>query len=277
MGGSNVTLILIACVVVLLAAFAAWALIRPSDWLLARLSSLEPGVVYRIDTVERLIALTIDDAPHPEVTPEILRVLREYRTLATFFVIGSHAEAHRELVESIRSDGHELANHLFTDRISASLSDEEFVEELQRTDGLIQPLGSPRWCRPGSGVITKRIARIMRMNGYTPVAATAYPLDLRTSVDLTARQFLENVRPGAVLVLHDGRPDRKRTVEVLERVLPRLEEMGYRATTLGELEKVVRNRTVLAARLEQDGAAESPNGPGAQKRPGSCKPGRSSV
>jgi peptidoglycan/xylan/chitin deacetylase (PgdA/CDA1 family) len=239
-----VTFILIACVVLLLAALGAWTLVRPSDWLLARVSRLDPDVVLRVDTTKRLIALTIDDAPHPEVTPGILRVLREHRTHATFFIIGSHAEAHRELVESIRSAGHELANHLFTDRMSASLSDEEFVEELQKTDRLIQPLRSPRWCRPGSGVITKRIARIMRMNGYTPVAATAYPIDLRTSVDLTARQFLENVRPGAVLVLHDGRPDRKRTIEVLERVLPRLEGMGYRATTLAELNKFAWRSTV---------------------------------
>ncbi len=235
------TLILIACVVLLLAALGAWTLVRPSDWLLARVSSLDPDVVFRIDTTERLIALTIDDAPHPEVTPGILRVLREHRTRATFFIIGSYAEAHPELVESIRSDGHELANHLFTDRMSASLSDEEFLEELKRTDRLIQPLGSPRWCRPGSGMITKRIARIMRKNGYTPVAATAYPMDLRTSVGLTVKQFLENVRPGAVLVLHDGRPNRKRTIEVLDRVLPRLDEMGYRATTLAELSKIVRN------------------------------------
>ena len=235
------TLILIACVVLLLAALGAWTLARPSDWVLARVSSLDPDVVFRIDTTERLIALTIDDAPHPEVTPGILRVLREHRTRATFFIIGSHAEAHPELVESIWSDGHELANHLFTDRMSASLSDEEFLDELQRTDRLIQPLGSPRWCRPGGGVITKRIAGIMRKNGYTPVAATAYPIDLRTSVGLTVKQFLENVRPGAVLVLHDGRPNRKRTIEVLDRVLPRLDEMGYRATTLAELSKIIRN------------------------------------
>jgi peptidoglycan/xylan/chitin deacetylase (PgdA/CDA1 family) len=244
---SDVTLILFVCLVLLLAALGVWTLVRPSDWLLTRLSSLVPYAVFRIDTTERLIALTIDDAPHPDVTPGILRVLREHRTHATFFIIGSHAEAHPELVESIRSEGHELANHLFTDRMSASLSDEEFVEELQRTDSLIQPLGSPRWCRPGSGVMTKRIARIMRRNGYTPVAATAYPMDLRSSVGVTVRQFLENVRPGAVLVLHDGRRDRTRTIEVLERVLPRLEEMGYRATTLAELSNLAR-RSIAARR-----------------------------
>jgi len=236
-----VTPIVIACMVLLLAALGAWTLVRPSDWLLARLSSLDSDAVFRMDTTERLIALTIDDAPHPDVTPEILRVLREHGARATFFIIGSHAEAYPELVESIRSEGHELSNHLFTDRTSALLSDEEFLEELKRTDTLIQPLGSPRWCRPGGGLITKRIARILRKNGYTPTAATAYPLDLLTPVGLTARQFLVNVRPGAVLVLHDGRPNRKRTIEVLDQVLPRLDEMGYRATTLAELSNFVRN------------------------------------
>lgn len=138
------TLILIACVVLLQAALGAWKLVRPGDWLLARLSSLNPDVVFRIDTTDRLLALTIDDAQPPGVTPGILRVLREHRTRATFFIIGSCAEAHPELVESIRSEGHHLANHLFTDRMSASLSSEEFLEELKRTDMLIQPLGSPR-------------------------------------------------------------------------------------------------------------------------------------
>lgn len=234
------TLGLIACAVLLLVGAVLWTLVRPSDWLLSRISHLEPGVVFRVDTGERVIALTIDDAPHPEVTPRILPVLRAHGARATFFIIGSHAEAHPELVDAIRSDGHELANHLFTDHLSAALTDEEFTDELQRTDRLIQPLGSPRWCRPGSGVITRRIAGIMRRNGYTPVAATAYPVDLRTRVGLTVRQFLANVRPGAVLVLHDGGPQRRDTIEVLEQVLPRLDALGYRATTLGELSRLGR-------------------------------------
>ena len=234
---------LIACVVLLVVGVAAWTLIRPSDWLLSRISRLDPEVVFRVGTEERVVALTIDDAPHPDVTPGVLRVLRAHGTRATFFIIGANAEAHPELVDAIRSDGHELANHLFTDRLSASLTDEDFRAELQRTDKLIQPLGSPRWCRPGSGVVTKRTARIMRQNGYTPVAASAYPWDLQTNVGLTVKQFLANVRPGAILVLHDGGPKRSRTIEVLERVLPRLDELGFRATTLGELSGLGRPET----------------------------------
>ena len=230
--------ILVAVSLLLVAVALAWALLRPPDWLLKRVSTQYPEVVFRVDTDERAIALTIDDAPHPDVTPGLLRELRANGVKATFFIIGSYASAHPELVDSIRAGGHELANHLFTDRMSAGLSNEEFLDELLRTDALIQPTGPPKWCRPGSAVITPRIIRLMEENDYTPVVGTAYPVDLYTGVDLTVAQFLENVRPGAILVVHDGGPDRKDNVQVLSELLPRLKEEGYRLMTLTELSKL---------------------------------------
>jgi peptidoglycan/xylan/chitin deacetylase (PgdA/CDA1 family) len=229
---------IIAGVLVLIGAAVMWTLIRPTDWILRRLSTLYPGAVFRVDTDERAIALTIDDAPHPDVTPGILRELRAVGAKATFFILGANAQAYPELVDSIRADGHELANHLFTDRMSAGLSDEEFRDELLRTDSLIQPRGSPRWCRAGSAVITPRIVRIMKANGYTPVVGTAYPVDLYAGIDLTVTQFVENIRPGAILVLHDGGTSRRNTIEVLSILLPRVREMGYRLMTLTELSRL---------------------------------------
>lgn len=232
------TLLIIVCVLLVAAGTAVWILIRPSDWALARASLLSPGVVFRIDTRQRVIALTIDDAPHPDVTPDMLRELRAHGARATFFILGENAAAYPELIDAIRADGHELANHLYTDRMSASLSDKEFLDELMRTDALIKPHGSPRWCRPGSGVITRRVARLIEKSGYTPVAATAYPVDLHAIVDITLRQFMNNVRPGAILVLHDGGPARSQNVEVLSRMLRKVEAMGFRVTTLGDLSRL---------------------------------------
>ena len=182
--------------------------------------------------------MTIDDAPHPDVTPGLLRELRAAGVHATFFVLGSNAEAYPALVEAIRNDGHELANHLFEDRMSARLSDEEFRQELRRTDSLIGPLDPPRWCRPGSGVITPRLVRIMQEEGYTAVVGTAYPVDLHAGIDVTVRHFLENLRPGAILVLHDGGGMREKNVRVLAALLPRIQDKGYRVVTLTELSRM---------------------------------------
>jgi peptidoglycan/xylan/chitin deacetylase (PgdA/CDA1 family) len=133
--------IIVVAAVILIAVAVVWTLLRPADWILKQVSTRYPGVVFRVDTRERAIALTIDDAPHPDVTPGLLRELRGAGVKATFFVIGAYAEAHPGLVDSIRADGHELANHLYTDRMSAGLPDEEFVEELLKTDALIRPEG----------------------------------------------------------------------------------------------------------------------------------------
>ena len=214
---------------------ALWTVVHPSDWTLKRVCAFYPGTLFRIATEKRVVALTIDDAPHPEVTPGILNELRAHGAKATFFIIGSYGEAHPQLLESIRADGHELANHLYTDRMSARLADDAFVDELKRTDAIIQPLECPKWCRPGSGIFTSRIVKLMQDHGYTAVAGTAWPVDLYTNVRLTALHFLKNVRPGAILVLHDGGPKRTNSIRVLSHLLPRLREMGYRIVTLGEL------------------------------------------
>jgi peptidoglycan/xylan/chitin deacetylase (PgdA/CDA1 family) len=234
------TLFIVAGVVVLIGLAVLWVLLHPSDRLLKRIAGFYPSTIFCGDTRERVLALTIDDAPHPDVTPGILRELRANGARATFFIIGANAKAYPELVESIRVDGHELANHLFTDRISARLSDHDFVDELQRTDELIQPLDSPKFCRPGSGIFTRRIIRLMQENGYTPVAGTAYPVDLRVSVRFTVAHFLKNIRPGAILVLHDGGAMRMNNIKVLSTLLPRIRQRGYRMVTLTELSHVCR-------------------------------------
>ena len=229
------TLVIVGIFLVLIVGGIAWTLFRPTDWAVRGVSSIMPEVLFRVDTSERAIALTIDDAPDPLVTPGLLRELRAAGAKATFFVIGSNAEAHPELLEAIRKDGHQLANHLFTDRMSASLSDEEFRQELLRTDALIGPLDAPRWCRPGSGVITPRLVRIMKEEGYAAVVGTAYPIDLYANVEVTTNQFMDNLRPGAILVIHDGGVRRQKNVEVLSDLLPRIRHMGYRLVTLTEL------------------------------------------
>jgi peptidoglycan/xylan/chitin deacetylase (PgdA/CDA1 family) len=233
------TIFLIAILLVVTVLIAViWTLTHPGEWTLRRVSGFYPSCLFRIATSERALALTIDDAPHPAVTPGILEELRKHGAKATFFIIGAHAAAHPGLVEAIRADGHELANHLYTDRMSARLRDAEFVDELKRTDALIQPRDTPKWCRPGSGVLTTRIIRLMQENGYTAVGGTAYPVDLYANVTLTARHFLRDARPGAILVLHDGGTRRASSIRVLARLLPRLREMGYRVVTLGELSRL---------------------------------------
>lgn len=188
-----------------------------------------------VETDARAVALTIDDAPSPEVTPGILEVLRRHDVHATFFIIGSYAAEHPELVEAIRAGGHELGNHLYYDRPSIELADDEFLRRLRQTDAIIAPTGPLKWCRPGSGWVDDHMVELLHAEGYRVCLASAYPLDLVAPRWLTEWQFTANVRPGAILVLHDGGPARAQNVAILDAVLTRLAEQEYRVLTVSEL------------------------------------------
>ena len=209
----------------------------PPAWFLHTFARFYPDVLFDVRTSEPLIALTIDDAPHPDVTPQLLDILRQHDARATFFILGEHAEAYPELLQSIRAAGHEVANHMFTDRKSVGLPTPVYEQELLRTQELLEPLTGQRWCRPGYGIIDRRTLDLMLKHDFIPTLGSAYPLDLRLPEYFASQQFLIAARPGAILVLHDG-AKRTRTLRILERVLPQLTHQGYSFVTLTELTTV---------------------------------------
>lgn len=204
-------------------------------WLARR----SPDVLYFVDTREKVVALTIDDVPHPQVTPEILDVLRENGVHATLFVIGDHAAGNAEILERARREGHELGNHLAHERAAVALSPEQLSEELAEVEAIIRPSGQVKWFRPGSGWYSGRMIEQVKARGYRSALGSVYPFDnaLRSEA-LIAKYVTGQVFPGAIIILHDGKPDRIRTAGVLRRVLPELKARGYRVVTLSELAAV---------------------------------------
>ena len=60
------------------------------------------------------VALTFDDGPTREFTPQILEILRQSGTQATFFVVGKRVDENCDLLRQIYNDGHEIGNHTYT-------------------------------------------------------------------------------------------------------------------------------------------------------------------
>ncbi|MDP9472483.1 MAG: chitin deacetylase family protein [Chloroflexota bacterium] len=201
-------------------------------WLARR----HPDVLFAIDVREPIVALTIDDAPHPALTPAILDVLAKHRARATFFVIGERILNNEQILRRIVEEGHELGNHLMADTPSIRLSAEAFERHLLQTHDLLSRFGSVRWFRPGSGWYRRRMLEQIRRYGYRCALGSAYAYDSHIrSTWYVSRHILRHTRPGAVIILHDGGASRWRTVDVLRRVLPELERRGYQVVTLSEL------------------------------------------
>ena len=205
-------------------------------WLVPLIAERSPRCLYAVATTEKHVALTIDDGPDPASTAEILRVLGEHEASATFFLISDNIAGAEAIVHDLTARGHELGNHLTRDEPSIRLAPEAFVEALGEAHESITRFGTVRWLRPGGGLYDDAMLETIHRHGYRCALGSVYPYDGHvTSPRLAAAYVLANVRPGAVIVLHDGEGRGARTVAILERVLPELRKRGYRVTTLSEL------------------------------------------
>jgi peptidoglycan-N-acetylglucosamine deacetylase len=211
------------------------ALFRPGPvvrWLSGRF----PDVLFHHADAGPLVGLSFDDSPHATLTPRILEVLAAHDARATFFMIGDHIAGNEEVVRRLVDEGHELGNHMMTDAPSVRLPAAEFERQLLQTHELLAPFGPVRWFRPGHGWFNRRMLDQVQRHGYRCAMASAYALEfLAISAPYAAQHILFYVRPGGVIVLHDGAAERERTVAVLERILPALRRRGYRIVTLSEL------------------------------------------
>ena len=218
-----------------LCALGAAALVWPGPvvrWLARR----HPDVLFCADTREPLVALTVDDGPHPALTPAILDALAAHGARATFFLIGGRVAGNEGTVRRVVAEGHELGNHLMAEAPSIRLPAEAFERQLLRTHEVLARFGPVRWFRPGSGWYSRRMLAQLRRHGYRCALGSVYAYDSHVrSARYVSWHILRHARPGSVVVLHDGNEGRRQTVEVLRRVLPELGRRGYRVVTLSEL------------------------------------------
>jgi peptidoglycan-N-acetylglucosamine deacetylase len=235
--GSVATLILLG--------IALWTAPR---WLAPRIAARSRRCLYLVPTRERVVALTIDDGPDAAHTRDILDVLRAHDALATLFFISSRVQGNEALVAAAVAEGHELGNHLTRDEPSNRLRPDAFAAAIREAGGVLARFGKVRWLRPGSGWYNDVILDTIEREGYRCALGSIYPLDAHhTSARLSAAYVLANVRPGAVIILHDGGDRGGRTADVLRRVLPVLRGRGYRVVSLSELAAGDPNQVVNAS------------------------------
>jgi peptidoglycan/xylan/chitin deacetylase (PgdA/CDA1 family) len=223
----------VAGMLVLAAGTVIWT---TPEWLIDRVATRYPGCLYRVPTQRPLVALTIDDGPDSQSTPLILDQLRRQGARATFFLIAERVRSREQLVRALVSEGHELGNHFMRDQPSIRLTPSAFESDLVRAHEVLAPYGAVKWARPGSGWYSDSMIEVMSRHGYRCALGSVYPLDAAIpSGSLAVRYILRNVRPGSIMVLHEGGARGWRTAQVLGQVLPELRRRGYRVVSLSEL------------------------------------------
>ncbi len=185
-------------------------------------------VVTRFETPRNEVWLTIDDGPAAD-TRAVLDLFDAHAVKATFFVKGSLAEQHPELVRAMLERGHSVANHSHTHpsgsfwclppgRVTSEI--EECNRALARVTGAI-----PRWFRAPVGMKNPAVHPVLRRRGMRLIGWTARGFDaVLSDADTIVARILPLLRPGAIIVLHQGRDH---SVRVLEAVITAIRSRGY--------------------------------------------------
>ena len=194
------------------------------------------------------VALSFDDGPDPEVTPAVLDALAQYGARATFFTIARSLQAHPLLARRIAEEGHELGNHSWThSRWQSFFPVHRQVEEIARsaqaiatfTGSVSRSVAQPLF-RPPVGVKSPRLVQAARHLRLAVVAWSLHSQDTRTrDPQRLAQRVLKKIRPGDIVLLHDGHdlPGRHRPAcaQALPQILQGLRDKGLQCVTVSEL------------------------------------------
>lgn len=200
-----------------------------------------------------LAALTFDDGPDPDGTPAVLAALARHGAHATFFVLGRNAVRYPDLMHRIAADGHQIANHTYAHPCMVGLSPLRSALELMRCERALRRthVRRGRWMRPPFGAVDARACAVARLCGYHVVNWGVTGQDWTgADADVIAARVLDGLRPGAIVLLHDGLEppangrwpsdaralrDRRPMVEGLSRVLADAESRNIEWVTVDAL------------------------------------------
>ncbi|MTD95790.1 glycosyltransferase [Hyphomicrobium sp. xq] len=208
-------------------------------------------VIRRSGWVPGKVALTFDDGPSADWTPQILDILKQKGVKATFFIVGENGETNPRLVQRILAEGHEIGNHTFTHPNIAEASGEGAKLELNATQRLVEALTgrSMRLFRPpffGDAEPTTpdeiKAVKIAQQLGYVTVGLRVDPDDwMEPPADQIVKRIMDRMGDtnpethGQVVLLHDAGGDRARTVAALPRIIDGLRAKGLDIVPVSEL------------------------------------------
>lgn len=199
-------------------------------------------IVLQGPTTAKKVALTFDDGPDPRFTEQVLDVLKEYNVPSTFFLMGSRAIAYPEMVERMIAEGHIVGNHTYWHPNLVEKGDLATLErEVTRAEDVLNDIVGYRtklFRAPYGFLYGELVEELAKLN-YTVVGWSVDSLDWEeTPPQVIADNVLNNVTPGAIILMHDGGDwdaDRTNTIASLRIIIPALQQQGYEFETVPDL------------------------------------------
>lgn len=192
------------------------------------LKILYPSFLWEKPASDKLLYLSFDDGPIPDITEWVLNQLENYQAKATFFCVGDNIRKYPAVFNAIIQAGHAVGNHTFNHKNGWKTPNEEYLHNVTTCQ---QVLGQPaRLFRPPYGKITRKQARELIASNYQIVMWDVLSGDFDASL-LPETCFQKTVRyteKGSIIVFHDSLKAWPRLQYVLPKYLAHFSSLGYR-------------------------------------------------
>lgn len=202
-----------------------------------------PSLTWNKTRKEKVIYLTFDDGPIPDVTPFVLKTLKDFNAKATFFCIGDNIRKHPDIFEQLKEEGHQVGNHTFNHLKGWKTEDKTYLENFK----MCQELTQTNLFRPPYGRIKKSQIKLIQLaisNSQFPVQTANAKLqivmwdvitgdfDLNLSPEECYRNAIRHTTNGSIVVFHDSLKAFDRLEYALPRFLQYFTDKGFSFLTL---------------------------------------------
>ena len=204
-------------------------LVKTPSWL----RSFYPSCTWKIPSAEKVIYLSFDDGPHPEVTPFVLAELKNYNAKASFFCIGKNVQLYPKIYDAILAASHTVGNHTQNHINGWKNNTDFYIADIQEATKSI----SSNLFRPPYGRISFSQIKALRSDPSLPQEIIMWDVlsgdfDTTISGDQCAQNVIQHAGPGSIIVFHDSAKAMDRLRIALPKVLLHFSKLGYQFKAL---------------------------------------------
>ncbi|WP_249869739.1 polysaccharide deacetylase family protein [Oceanobacillus saliphilus] len=196
-----------------------------------KLKDLPASPIYRGHPEKEMVAFLINVSWGAEFIPEMLRILKENKVKATFFIEGKWAKDNAELVKMIDEQGHLIGNHAYNHPDMARLSDQENIDQIDQTNQILKAITGekPTWFAPPSGSFNDRVVQAASNLEMETILWTVDTVDWKNpSVSVMINRVKGKIHPGATVLMHPT----SSTANGLDQLIKLVKDSGYRIGTI---------------------------------------------
>ena len=185
---------------------------------------LYPSLVWKKNTEQKKIWITFDDGPDKKVTPFLVNLLGKFNIKATFFIIGSQAKKHPELVKLIINNGHKIGNHSFSHLSGYSTKNNKYLQDVEQAKKHIDS----DIFRPPYGKITPSQIKSLKKD-FKIIMWDIMSWDFKENISSNKifRNVMDNVESGSIILFHNNLKSYNNLKKSLELILEKLKEQEY--------------------------------------------------